>query len=116
MRCSQEQPNRNHHCVMTVDGTRQLKAGSLPCARCWVNLVVDAYHPSARRGNVIVVGSDDDGGIEQDKGMINSVVFDPGPIPDVPRVGRSPLDDRTCARRRPGRQRAEEGDLLAPCR
>jgi hypothetical protein len=89
MRCSQEQPNRNHHCVMTVDGSRQLKADSLSCGRCWVNLVIDAYHHSARGGNVIVVGSDDDHGIEQDKGMINSVVFDPGPVPDVRRVVES---------------------------
>jgi hypothetical protein len=89
MRCSQEQPNRNHHCVMTVDGSRQLKEGSISCGRCWVNLVIDAYHHSARGGNVIVVGSDDDHGIEQDKGMINSVVFDPGPIPDGRRVVES---------------------------
>jgi hypothetical protein len=84
IRCSQELPNRNHHCVIAVEGQRTLKDGdNLPCDRCYVNLLLDAYHPAARKGNVLVVGSDDDGGIEQDKGMINAAVFRPGPPPDV---------------------------------
>jgi len=87
LRCSQDLPHRNHHCVLSVQGTRRLKAGdNLPCDRCHVNLLVDAYHPAAKSNNVIVVGSDDDRGIEQDKGMLNSVVFDPGPPPDVPPI------------------------------
>ena len=87
IRCSQELPHRNHHCVLTVQGTRQLKAGdNLPCSRCYVNLVLDAYHQSAHKGDMIVVGSDDDGGVEQDKGMINAGVFEPGPPPKLPRI------------------------------
>jgi len=87
MQCSQDLPHRNHHCVLTVQGRRQIKAGdNLPCTRCHVNLLVDAYHPSAKGGNVVVVGADDDHGISQDKGMINAVTFKPGPPADVPPV------------------------------
>ena len=83
-RCSQELPHRNHHCVLAVDGTRNIADGDgLSCTRCHVNLVLDAYHKKAKRGNVLVIGSDDDDGIEQDKGTINSAVWDPGPKPDV---------------------------------
>jgi hypothetical protein len=88
-KCSQDLPNRNHHCVLTVEGTRRIAQGDLRCQRCNVNLIVDAYHPAARKGNVLVVGVDDDHGIEQNKGMIQSVVFNPGPPPDVnPSVAR----------------------------
>jgi hypothetical protein len=99
LRCSQELPHRNHHCVLTVQGTRQIKDGeNVPCSPCFVNLVLDAYHSSAHKGDVIVIGSDDDDGISQDKGMVNVAVFDPGPPPKVPRVasersatGRAPV-------------------------
>lgn len=91
-RCSQELPNRNHHCVLALDGTRNIAEGEgLPCTRCHVNLVVEAYHKKAKRGNVLVVGSDDDDGIEQNKGTINSAVWDPGPRPKVdPVVSKAP--------------------------
>ena len=83
-RCSQELPHRNHHCVLALDGTRNIADGDgLPCTRCHVNLVVEAYHHNARRGNVLVVGSDDDDGIEQDKGTLNAAVWEPGPKPGV---------------------------------
>lgn len=91
-RCSQELPHRNHHCVLALDGTRSIgDAENLSCTRCHVNLVVEAYHKKAKRGNVLVVGSDGDDGIEQDKGMINSAVWDPGPKPGIdPVVTRHP--------------------------
>ena len=80
LRCSQELPHRNHHCGLALDGTRPVGDRSkVPCDRCYVNLVLDAYHDKARRGNVIVVGSDSDRGIAQDKGTLNAGVFAPGP-------------------------------------
>jgi hypothetical protein len=84
-RCSQELPNRNHHCVIALDGIRQVDdASKLPCDRCYVNFVVEAYHRKAKRGNVVVVGTDQDNGqIAQDKGTLNAAVFDPGPRPAV---------------------------------
>jgi hypothetical protein len=98
-RCSQELPHRNHHCVLALDGTRQIADGdSLPCApRCHVNLVVEAYHEKAKRGNVLVIGSDDDDGIEQDKGTVNSAVWDPGPKPGIDPV----VSRRTTTRKIP---------------
>jgi hypothetical protein len=87
MQCSQELPHRNHHCVLTVKGVRQIKSGgNLPCTRCHVNLLIDARHPNAGGGDVIVVGVDEEHGIAQNKGMLNAVVFDPGPPADVPPV------------------------------
>ena len=84
VRCSQELPHRNHHCVIALEGARELRgAGNLPCDRCHVNLLVDAYHPLALLGNVIVIGSDGDDGIQQDKGTLNAAVWDPGPRPEV---------------------------------
>ncbi len=84
MRCSQELPNRNHHCVLALSGLRNLQsADNLPCDRCHVNLLLDAYHPKAKGGQVIVVGTDQDHRISQDKGTLNAAVYDPGPPPPV---------------------------------
>ena len=96
LQCSQKLPHRNHHCVLPVEGARQIAGGdALACDRCYVNMVVEAYHGSARRGNVIVVGSDSDDGISQNKGTLNSAVFNPGPRPDVaPVVTRKPSTRR----------------------
>jgi len=92
-RCSQELPNRNHHCVLALDGIRAIEdASKLPCDRCYVNLVVEAYHRKAKKGNVVVVGTDQDNGkIAQDKGMLHAATFDPGPRPVVePNVTKQP--------------------------
>jgi hypothetical protein len=84
MRCSQELPHRNHHCVLAFDGVRNLQGGDgLPCDRCHVNLLLDAYHPKAKKGQVLVVGTDQDHEISQDKGTLNAAVYDPGPPPPV---------------------------------
>jgi hypothetical protein len=84
LRCSQELPNRNHHCVLALNGRRNLAgAENLPCDRCHVNLLLDAYHPKAKRGQVIVVGTDQDHRISQDKGTLNAAVYDPGPPPAI---------------------------------
>jgi hypothetical protein len=85
LQCSQKLPHRNHHCVLALDGLREIKAGTdLPCVRCNVNLVLEAYNPSAKKGHVVVVGTDaDNGAIKQDKGMLNAAVFEPGPPPSI---------------------------------
>lgn len=85
LQCSQKLPNRNHHCVLALDGMRQIKPSlDLPCLRCHVNLVVEAVHPAARKGQVVVVGTDSDSGrIKQDKGMLNAAVVRPGPFPAI---------------------------------
>ena len=78
--------------MLALDGLREIKAGTdLPCVRCNVNLVLEAYNPSARKGHVVVVGTDaDSGAIKQDKGMLNAAVFEPGPPPSIaPDVTRS---------------------------
>lgn len=85
LQCSQKLPNRNHHCVLAVEGLRHIKGSeSLPCTRCNVNLVLEAYNPNAKKGHVVVVGTDSDTGeIKQDKGMLNAAVYEPGPPPFV---------------------------------
>jgi hypothetical protein len=91
LQCSQKLPNRNHHCVLAVQGLRHIKGSeNLPCTRCNVNLVLEAYNPNAKKGHVVVVGTDSDSGeIKQDKGMLNAAVYDPGPPPFVaPDVAR----------------------------
>ena len=75
VRCYQTRPNRNHHCTLVFSApSRRVKLVRLPCARtkCHLNVVVDAYHPRAERGNVLVLGGDRPGGrVSQDKGRLN---------------------------------------------
>lgn len=87
LQCSQDLPNRNHHCVLTVEGFRLLeREGEAGCARCHVNLVLSAFHPQAKNGQVVVVGADAEREIAQNKGMLNAAVFDPGPKPAANRA------------------------------
>ena len=79
IQCSQKLPNRNHHCVIALDGRRDVSGGTaLACDRCYVSMLLEAYHGSARRGQVVVVGSDSDSGIRQDKGTLNSALLHHG--------------------------------------
>lgn len=76
LRCSQQLPDRNHHCVLVLSGVEaKLEAlGKLPCdpPECFVNLVVTAAHPRASERQVLIIGSDDDtGAVNGDKGRIN---------------------------------------------
>src|SRR5918995_1585168 len=49
LRCSQRLPNRNHHCVLVVEGSRELGAGE--CSQpCHLSLLLGAHHRRARRG------------------------------------------------------------------
>jgi len=96
MRCSQELPHRNHHCVIALTGRRLPKgAENTPCDRCYVNLLIDAYHDKAKKGNVLIVGTDQDHKIAQDKGTLNAAVYRPGPPPAIsPAVTRRPSKKR----------------------
>ena len=82
--CQQRRPNRNHHCVLVLRGTRTITPRRLPCRprRCRLNLVVDAHDGDARPGNVLVIGADrPNGSIVQDSGRLNAVVVPKGPHP-----------------------------------
>ncbi len=78
MLCKQRRPNRNHHCTLTFPNT-DLAIGdpaALPCApnACYVNMVLGASHPKARRGTRVVLGADrPDGGVVADKGRLNVI-------------------------------------------
>lgn len=77
--CTQKQPNRNHHCVITVPWS-SIEIGprtALPCAPgdCHVNMVLSAYHPDAKpKHNLVVGASDDKGKINQGKGVLSTVL------------------------------------------
>ena len=83
MGCGQRRPNRNHHCVLTLPGSIRpiLPTDQLPCAtgQCFLNLVVSAHNPNARKGSVLVVGNDQpDGSVKGGRGRLNAVVTAPG--------------------------------------
>jgi len=82
LRCSQQLPNRNHHCVLVIPGATAAirEASRLPCAagRCHLNLVVGANHPGAKGGHKLVIGVDGDRGISQNKGLLSAAVYRPG--------------------------------------
>lgn len=80
--CKQRRPNRNHHCTLTIPTTETTISdlSALPCApnACYINLIVGATSPKAKRGNKVVLGGDQpDGTVEQDKGRLNLVQAHP---------------------------------------
>ena len=81
LQCSQALPHRNHHCVLVNQGELALNAAARCLPRCHLNLVVDAWHGSARKGHRLVIGTDqDNGSVSGDKGRLNALVFSPGPM------------------------------------
>jgi hypothetical protein len=85
VKCTQRRPNRNHHCTIALPNTETVigDPATLPCPAnaCYVNLIVGAYHPRARQGNVVVLGADrPDASVAQDKGRLN-VVHARAPVP-----------------------------------
>jgi len=75
--CSQQLPNRNHHCRLVLHESELInKPAKLRCSNnCHLNVVVSAFHEKAKRGQVVVVGGDSDGGIAQGKAAISAAVF-----------------------------------------
>ncbi len=80
--CAQDLPNRNHHCVLVLNDKRAVvnDTAKLPCepGHCHLNLVASAYHSGARKGNVMVVGTDENNGISQGKASLSVAVHRPG--------------------------------------
>ena len=77
--CNQQRPNRNHHCVFVfANAERAIRnAGNLPCPpdACFLNVVAQASHLSARAGNVVIVGADrPDGSIDGDKARVDGLL------------------------------------------
>lgn len=75
--CSQDLPNRNHHCVVTVHRKKTITQAPNCAPQCSLNLVVKASHPKAKRGNVLVIGTDTDNGIDQNRAALSAGVFSP---------------------------------------
>ncbi len=79
--CSQRQPNRNRHCIISIPwgGIKvPARASKLPCApaNCHLNMVLSASRSSARSREVVVVGSSDDNKrIHQGRGKLSSILF-----------------------------------------
>jgi hypothetical protein len=83
IRCS----HSNHHCVLGLLEVGQdiSDVSELPCEnprRCRLNLVVSAHHPSAKRDQKLVVGTDHRA--RQNKGQLAVAVYRP---PDVKQRG-----------------------------
>jgi hypothetical protein len=80
LRCHQQRPQRNHHCVLVFppEPRRIRHPHALPCrpSACHLNLVLEADHRPAHHGQVIVVGADTPGGsVRQDKGRLNAITL-----------------------------------------
>jgi hypothetical protein len=89
VRCHQERPQRNHHCVLVFPPkpTKIRHPHRLPCrpSQCHLNLVLEADHRPAHHGQVIVVGADTPSGtVRQDKGRLNAVTLH-GHVPPAKR-------------------------------
>lgn len=87
--CRQKTPNRQHHCVFTMEpGPLQVDLAALGCPSngCFINLVMDAWHKrGSPKRNVILIGANNrNGKIKQDKGRLNAVRTRPGNPPVSP--------------------------------
>jgi hypothetical protein len=88
-RCSQQQPQRNHHCVLTIRSERQIPDASklsCPSGRCHLNLVISAYHPTARSAHRVIIGTAGDRRISQNKGLLSAAVYRPRAARSVART------------------------------
>lgn len=77
--CSQDRPNRNHHCPLTIKGSsfKVKKLGKLPCKpdECRLNIALDAFHPDAGSNQFVVVGADQEGGgVEGGKARMSAAI------------------------------------------
>lgn len=87
--CSQDLPDRNHHCRLVISRSQAIGQGEkLPCNACHLNVVMTAWHKKAKKGNVLVIGSDSDHGVEQGKAVLSSANFSAPPAQfEASRVG-----------------------------
>ncbi len=102
--CSQQLPDRNHHCRLVINRSRTIdRDDRLPCASCHLNVVMTAWHHEAKKGNVLVIGGDSDHGVEQGKAALSSANFSASPAAfKTSRIGpgnrvrsRVPIVDRS---------------------
>jgi hypothetical protein len=99
--CRQSQPNRNHHCTLSIPwhrltlGAGRKMPGCAP-ASCHLNLIATASHPRAGRHQRVIVGGIDRGGRIDNVG--ESVV-------SVIRYGRRAGNPQPRISRRPERRR-----------
>ncbi len=121
--CSQDLPNRNHHCVLTLHRSETLKR-TPPCApSCSLNLVLEASHKNAVSGNKLVIGADQDQGIAQRRATLSVGVFSPGETyeheeskstrPIVKKVDINPNDTREVTVASIRLDRLTQGEVLA---
>jgi hypothetical protein len=121
--CSQDLPNRNHHCVLTLHRTETIR-GTPPCApACSLNLVLKAFHDKAVKGNVLVIGADRDDGIAQRRATLSAGIFSPGEAYDpreskttrrmVKKVDVNPNDTREVTVASIRLDRLTRGEVLA---
>jgi hypothetical protein len=87
--CRQKTPNRQHHCVFTLQPPPlpvDLAALGCPADGCFVNLVMDAWHKrGSPKRNIILIGANNrNGKVKQDKGRLNAIRTRPGNPPVVP--------------------------------
>lgn len=103
LRCTQSQPDRNHHCVLVIPPA-PFEVGdskSLPCApsACHLNLVVGAHHREAKKGDRLVLGSDeDDGSVNGDKGRLNALHLRPNLLGVYPLAHELSTDEPSLTR------------------
>lgn len=87
--CRQKLPNRQHHCVFTLQPPAlQVDLAALPCpaSGCYVNLVMDTYHrKGSPKRNVVLIGANNrNGKVKQDKGRLNAIRTRPASPAEVP--------------------------------
>ena len=78
-RCGQEEPHREHHCVLTIPPrTRTLRPDDA-CRRCELSLLLSASHPAADGSERIAVGGlRPDGSIPRDRGRLGATILRAG--------------------------------------
>jgi hypothetical protein len=91
--CRQKTPNRQHHCVFTLQPLPlqvDLAALGCPADGCFVNVVMDAWHKrGSPKRNVILIGANNrNGKVRQDKGRLNAIrTRNPAVAPPPPPEG-----------------------------
>jgi hypothetical protein len=121
--CSQDLPNRNHHCVLYLHRTETLNQTPACAPACSLNLVLEAFHPNAVKGNVLVIGADQDDGIQQGRATLSAGVFSPSDQydprewkstrPIVKKVDVNPNDTREVTVASIRLDRLTKGEVLA---
>lgn len=88
IRCLQELPSREHHCMLVIQKAPvAIDSAGLPCAldACHLNMVASADNRQASGREKLIIGANrPDGTIHQDKGRVNAIRFRPASQPPAP--------------------------------